>query len=370
MIAKDITTPGSPNESQEIPQLRYSRDVETHLRITPEKEAHAELSGLVTSARSSGRIRFFDLRDTTGTCQLIAERQLLTEADWVSVVALRKGNFASISGRVGFSSRGQTSVFLSRGPSQKDGSLASPISGSSPDYAAVGTQIFLARLRHRAAEFFRNTGYVELEPKFISADWRFLGLEPLRIVYPGFGAAAFLAPTPSTQLMDALAATGTGAVFSCSRCFSSTYRDEQSSAESLIVSAKWLGESPINHYELICDAVRYVFSGLETFPEAGLFPENEWAQTSVSEILENHQGKEVAVPTLEVYSNPSIARGPDGARVSELVRLVWPLRRTIAEGSQEVLDSGQVISSTTIHIERMVSLLRNLPVRHIRNLGG
>jgi hypothetical protein len=354
----------------EIRRLFYCRDVESHLRLDDQVEADANLTGLITAVRDSGGVRFYNLRDVTGVVQLIAERDSLGETDWEMLASIKAGLRVSAVGRVGRSRRGQDSVFLYRAPSISDNTLESPISGAAPDYAQVGIQIFIARLRNRAADFLRTNGYLEIEPKFISAQWSSRGVEPLEIIYPGFGASAYLAPSPATQLIEALVATGTQAVFAQSRCFSTTFRDEKSSAESLIVSAKAINVPPAEHYSLLRRAISYSFGELETRPEAGLFPVSEWRQKIIEGPLVEHSGAEVKVPTLEVYRAPNIARSNDYVRVQELCRLVWPPRRTIAEGAQEQLDSGLSVSSTTIHIERMASLLRDVPVRQIRNLGG
>ena len=103
-------------------------------------------------------------------------------------------------------------------------------------------------------------------------------------------------------------------------------------------------------------------------PEAGLSGLNEWREIEVDERSNEPSGRPVSVPTLEIYRFPSFVRAGDGGTILTLFRLVWPPGRTIAEGATEIVGS-LVLASTTIHIERMASLLRDVPVRHIRNLG-
>ena len=243
--------------------LFYCRDVESHLRLQSNTEADADLRGLITSVRKLGKIIFFTLQDATGVMQLIVRKQDVSPEDWELVRKLKVRTRVWVRGSVGLSESGKPTIFLQQTPEVQDRTLESPISGSTPEYAQIGNQIFVARLRNRAAEFWREQGYVEIEPKYISNQWSSEGVEPLQVVYPGFGASAYLAPTPATQLLEALVATGAEAVFATSRFFSTTFRDEKSSVESLIVSARALGPSHPNHQALAKRCVAYTFGRLE-----------------------------------------------------------------------------------------------------------
>ncbi len=124
--------------------LSYCRDIESHLQVSGSTEAEASLTGLVTAARSSGKIRFFDLRDVTGAVQFIANKGDFSEEDWNSFPSLKAGMRVSACGKIGKSKTGQTSVFLSRLPIVHSEILASPIAGTPPDYARVGQLMFVA----------------------------------------------------------------------------------------------------------------------------------------------------------------------------------------------------------------------------------
>ncbi len=332
-------------------------------------EAVAELTGLITAVRPIGRIYFFTLRDVTGIVQLTANHEHFSDEAWAEVMKIRTGNLVTASGTITRAKRGDPTILLNATPIVRETVLDSPISGGQVDYPHVGTQIFVARLRNRASEFLRDMGYLEIEPKLISADWQTEGVEPLELVYPGFGASAYLVPTPATQLIDALIATGSGAVFAQSRCFSTTYRDEKSSHESVIVTARAVGLDGEAHYRRLTECVAYTFGELKTLPQAGLFPIEEWRRRMVDAPLSSDRADDVKKPTLIVYRSPSIGRSKGGIAVVELCRLVWPPRRTIAEGSRELLDNGLALASMVLHVERMASLLRDVPFRHLRNLG-
>ena len=349
--------------------LFYCRDVESHLKFLGEAEVNAELRGLITKVRDMGKIIFFDLRDATGLVQLLGNRRNIPEEEWESVQKIKPGMRVWVAGSIGRTKAGQATVFLNRAPQLKDLTFESSVGSATPEYAQVGNQMFVARLRNRAAEFWREQGYLEIEPKYISTRWSSQGVEPLQIVYPGFGASAYLAPTPATQLLEALVVTGADAVFATGRLFSTTFRDEKSSAESLIVSARTIGPSHPQHLQLAKQCVEFTFGNLETFPEAGLAGLNEWREVQLTGERDNSRSQTVIVPTLEIYEMPTFVRAESQGKILTLFRLVWPPSRTIAEGATEQIGDDLILASTTVHIERMASLLRDLPVRQIRNLG-
>jgi hypothetical protein len=350
--------------------LKHCRDVASHLALSESAPATAELTGLITAVRPVGGIRFFTLRDVTGLVQLSASQQTFHhDSEWGEIEKIRIGDRVTASGSITRSKRGDPTILLVRVPTVREAILDSPFSGSAVDYPLVGTQMFVARLRNRASDFLRNEGYLEIEPKLISAEWRTEGVEPLELVYPGFGASAYLAPTPATQLIDALIATGSGAVFAQSRCFSTTYRDEKSSHESTIVAARAVGINAETLAKRVTACVAYTFGELQTLPEAGLFPAGEWKERLVDAPLSSDRAEDVKKPTLIMYRAPNIGRSKGGITIVQLCRLVWPPRRTIAEGSLELLDNGLALASMVFHIERMASLLRDVPFRNLRNLG-
>ncbi|MET8267206.1 OB-fold nucleic acid binding domain-containing protein [Micromonospora arida] len=349
--------------------ILYARDVESHLRLLPEAAPDVRLTGLLTRVRLHGGVAFLDFRDVTGAIQVVAERRLFPAEAWGLIKGLITPTRVSVSGWAGRTRNGRVAVFVREVPAALGSSLEQPLSQAAPDYAQTGMQMFLARLRNKASEFFRSVGYLEIEPKLISATWPSPGLEPLRVQYQGFGFPAFLAPSPSSQLLDALIATGAKRVFAVSRCFTTTFRDEKSSAESLILSAKEVGEPEGNQYDTIRRAVLHVFGDFQTLPEGYYQAADDWHSRTLDWGGPSLH-EPVATPTFETYLNPAgTLSAPSSTQISRLFRLVWPKRRVIAEGCRERLEVGLPVTSTTLHLERMVSLLRDVPVRHIGHLG-
>jgi hypothetical protein len=330
-------------------------------------EAQARLSGLLIARRKSGGVVFFNIRDLTGSIQVIAERDALGHDEWEIVQSLRKGERVTVVGRVGLSHSDELSVCVVRAPTRRADDLSAPVSEGELDYQRVGTQMLLARLRGRFAGFFQAEGFLELEPNFISTSWKSPGLEPLRVEYQGFGFPAFLMPSPASQLVDALAVTGVSRAFAVSRCFSTTYRDEKSSAESLILVAKALDLAAGEQQECVRRAVISVLRELETLPEHTGPLHAQWRRRTFE--WPPRPGPEtVLAPMFEVYRSPNVAHEVDGARVSEIFRLIWPPNRTIAEGARETLEGGLDVTTVTIHIERVVSLLQDVPLWQVHDL--
>ena len=180
-----------------------------------------------------------------------------------------------------------------------------------------------------------------------------------------------LRPRPPTQLLEALYASGGQPVFASSRCFSTTYRDEKSSVESTIVAAKAFDIDDSASRSLLLECVVFTFGDLHTQPESGIFPVHQWDEEIVSGDDAAFTTSPVTMPRLERFLEPTFVRGaPTGTAVAEIARLVWPARRIIGEISIEHIDRGLSITTVTVHVERMASLLRDLPLRLIRNLGG
>lgn len=350
------------------PLLLYARDVRSHHRLQPLVEASARISGLVTRVGGHGRVRFISLRDATGSIQLIAERGKLGDADWETVKAVRAGQRITAVGGIGLSRNGELSISLTEAPISRSNDLGASLSQGEDDYARVGSQILAARLRNRATAFFRRQGFVEIEPALISASWRSPGLEPLLVQYQGFGAPAYLAPSPASQLLDALVATGVNRVFAVSRCFTTTYRDEKSSAESSILVTKAFEMSMEEANELVREAVTEVLGDLETLPEEITPLLTDWTAKKKAWPPEPGSG-EYGTPTIELYSDPVEQQGQDPTQIAEVSRVVWPPNRVIAETASEVLEGELDVVTCTLHLERMVSLLRDIPLRQLRHLG-
>ncbi len=350
--------------------LRHARDVVSHNTLNPLEVAQARLTGLLTHVRRHKTVAFLTLQDATGSIQLLADSVGLSSAAWQDVCALRQGDRVTAQGRVGVSNTGQVSLLLASAPRVMDKELGASLAQGEMEYARVGAQILAARLRGRASQYFRAVGYEEIEPRIISASWRSPGLEPLRVNYEGFGVQAYLAPSPASQLLETLLVTGVERTFAVSRCFSTTYRDEKSSNESMILVAKAVAMTANDLREMLRRAIVEILGDLETLPENIAPLLTGWSDEELS-WPPTPGGFARQVPTFEVYPTPApLGPGDERTLVTDVSRAVWPPDRVIAETAHETLESGLEVATCTLHLDRMVTLLRDVPIRQLRHLGG
>jgi hypothetical protein len=118
------------------------------------------------------------------------------------------------------------------------GSLNAPYSQLDVELREHASRMFLSRIVNDCASTLRANGFEEFDSKVISTEWIDGGLEPLQVLYPGFGNPATLATSPSAQVMDFLNATGVAKAFTSSISFTTTFRHPNNAAETRIIVAK------------------------------------------------------------------------------------------------------------------------------------
>ena len=230
--------------------------------------------------------------------------------------------------------------------------------------------IYLARIRRAVSDAYASRDYVEVEPRFITLAAPVSGLEPLRLSYVGFGAPAHLYPSPARQLRDIISSTGINALFSISRIFTTTYRDEETSNEAVTAMgmrvldrAKTSDGQPSHILELIKKLgsepwLKPAASGL-TFDLEGSVERAE--RTGYPKpLLETEQ-----VTTLihENFSSMRTTPAVEGSEIISFQRVIAPKRSIVAEQSFLRWYGGSALEVTTIHLERIVSLLPTLSLR-------
>jgi len=234
-------------------------------------------------------------------------------------------------------------------------------------------QILLARLRRRGTEFFAGKAFVEIEPRFVSLTWPDAEPAPLRVVYDGFGSAAYLAPSPATQLMTALIRGGVRQVFCVSRCFTSSYIDEVEGTESLILSAQQLDTTVREISELAQEAVRTILGDVSTLPAEFAFLQEEWREVirtwpPVDPIAESGR------PEVHLFEKWLTDEPLPTLRAVQLFRIHWPaLDRgaasiVVADGATQLLGDVRH-GALTLHLDRMIRTLEDEDVRRLGHLG-
>lgn len=368
-FSKDVDRDRDFDTDSKTVFLHHARDALIYFELVADQLIEVELRGTITKVRKHKNVVFCDFEDATGSLQLLVRRKRFDDKEWTQINDIKSSDRVIAKGLMGRSRTGEPSVFLVEiphplKPPERVGNR------TVRDLDQVGARLFLARLRYKAETFFRADGFLQIEPNFISTSWYIDGIEPLRVEYEGFGVPAYLTPSPSPQLLAAMEATGSDRVFAVGRVFTTTYRDETTSAESLILMAK-IAHCSIDDLVAVCiQALLATLGDPETMPENYTkLTKRNWHQSILRE-PPPPATLSVESPMLQIYELPiedqqSIDSGINSVTI---LRACWPSRSVLAEGSIRRL-SGQIGDGTlTLFLERMVPLLKDVPLRQIRDL--
>lgn len=365
----------SPDNQPVSLALTSVRDIEICRKLVAEASITADLHGIVTWRTDAAKhdFVFFRLHDGTGSIQGAARNPPLDNAQIALCQLIKPYDRINAKGQVTVlrnkrSGEDVLTLLLDQTPTRRTDQLDehSTLDSIEPEVSNIGTQIFLARLRERSVKFFRSKDFLELEPRMISSSWTQGGLSPLRILFPGFGVPAYLAPSPRTQLLKAIILTGKQRVFAVSRCFTSAYRDRIVSAESPLLCAQWLNVSIEQLYGLAEEAVRYTFGDISTAPNEPSNFVGHWRQSCMNwppTPSELRVDRPEIHTFLEFKNDPDLIGGTTG-----IFRLCYPPNVVLAEGAIEKLDGDITVGTLSLHFERMVELIRS-GQRQLRDLG-
>lgn len=357
--------------------LDYVRDIRSQLRISSDVNLHARLRGIITFCNSRGGVIFFGLQDITGAILLVFEKRNFVSESWQAIRRLRASDFISVRGRVVARKRGP-SVEITEEPTKLDTKLGISVADGDLSYRQVGGQIILSRLKNRICAYLQSAESVEIEPRLISIRWEGNGLEPLRIQYPGFGYNTYLAPTPFPQLLDTMIATALPRLHTIGKCFTTSYRDENSSTEACVIFGL-IQETAIAEdlWKFLTGLIINTFADIETFPDnPDLLAADRWKR-QISRWPPTISDLDVQTPTIQIFSPPAIlarerknecsdANRKKSVEVLELSRLIFPGKHVLIESSKEIRFGVLRIYAFSVHIERMIYLLEKLPLRMLR----
>jgi len=357
-------TPADPKPSSDELLVDLVREALICLRL--ERDTRANLGGKIVGLREHGAVIFADFADASGTLQLKIDRSVAPESHEV-MRGLSVGALVKVDGKMGVSSRRKT-------PTLEVETLA-PV--SSPNATAItvnqielaGGRVFLARLRRRAEDFFLQRSFVQIEPSLISTRWDDAGIEPLKVQYEGFGMPTYLSPSPLPQLRSLLEASGGDAAFAVGRCFATTYRDETSSAESVVLVALVGATSATSLTGVLEDALHHVLGDELTAPaEFEHVRENGWEHRSPI-WPPPATAKDVSVPTIQTFRLDEISTVRTlSFAPAKVIRACLPGRSTIAEASYVPNKPTSGEGTIVLHLERMVPLLRDIPLYQLQDL--
>jgi len=225
------------------------------------------------------------------------------------------------------------------------------------------SRLLLSRICRIATDFLRDSNFIEVDTKVISTEWADEGLEPLQILYPGFGKPAVLATSPSAQLAEFLNVTGAMRVFTVSTSFTTTYRHPNCAAESRVICAKLTNSEIAQTKGLLINLASKCLDRL------GLPPLNPLPELSRS-WTESHRFKVEGMMALVEYTAGIPIKGSRwDAEISMVMQLVASDGSILAEVTFENYGTEK-ISSLTIYPAQFITLLTaTQPRRQLRNLG-
>jgi len=327
---------------------------------------------IFTSIRDHGKIIFVMLRDITGVIQIILRKDALPEQEWKRAKEIRNLDRIRIKGVSGFSKTGALSVFAEKVEIiMKKETAATIFTIDEQDSRTLTGQFLLARLQEKACEWMRENGYVEFVPYYITSSRISSHLEPLEVVFPGWGSNAYLIVSPSGQLLKALTVADTK-VFCVSRVFSQMVRDGYTSAESMILCAQCF-EPNENEMERLGELlIKSIFVNLYTMPDLvvkdWLRSDRNWQIEERDFLDENPSLVKTKMPKIQVCDDTRNALQREineKAKVQRFFRILWPENVILVEGHIGRVEAVKV-GGLVVHLERMIPLLRNVPLRFMR----
>ncbi|WP_386175125.1 OB-fold nucleic acid binding domain-containing protein [Sulfitobacter sp. R86518] len=363
--------------------LRYARDVHSHFEANGADGQSASLRGIITKRKKAGRTLFIELVDVTGKIQILMSADRFTDDEYENkCVSLRKGDIIAVKGSVGESDSSKTtSIFASHPPEVVLINAENSHELGDKPYLASGTLMIQAQIVQVLEQKLRSLGFLEIEPRLMSTEWRGNGLEPLRAQYPGFGHNVFLVPSPLPQLFEALISTGYKSIFATSKCLSTSYRDVHSSTEATTVFA--VERQPIDAnvplqpvWTTAMDCLTDIFSRTgNALPDISkIFEERSYKLSEADWPNSKLFGDGLTVQRVKAPAIPERLPTVEATTLSDVEIVDYARialehegnRYTLAEATLEVRFDALKVVTTTIHTEHLLGLFSTAPFRSLR----
>jgi hypothetical protein len=317
----------------------------------------ATLTGQITRRNPHRDGLFLTLHDPSGEIECFIRKVHFSADEWESRVRpLRKGDRITASGPVESRTSGGRSQ-----PIVDIRSLTRTLSADLPHldevtgtFDSVASGFFLARLKRTVADALLAKGFEELEPRYIHHLRPDGPLEPLEVLFPGYGSPAYLLVSPIPDLRAAAVITGITRAFSVARSYSQTVRDGYTSAESLVIGILMTGTDSKRLVDECIDLVYRSFGSHQTMAA-------NWAEYALVDAWD-HQDIPHPSGVLPEISRPTILKHDETA-----CALAWPRPRTkhnlapqpllVVESSLCTNPLGIAEGTAIVHIERMAQAI-------------
>lgn len=356
--------------------LEYVRDVRSQFERKQAGKFAAHIRGIVTARTNAGRVQFIELADVTGHIQVV----FLAESfpgigEYDLTKRIRVGDIITVEGEYKLSNRGVLSIFPTTPPKFISEDLAIPIREADLPYRAVGAKMIQARIIKHLRQFLDNSGFIEIEPRYLSTSWVGYGLEPIRAVFPGFGLPVYLNPSPLPQLFEAVISTAQPKFYAVARCFSSSARDTRSSTEATVLFCLERLAKPTsnsNIWDIALRNVRALLEAAETSPAdlnlgEATFVEGQWPLKAP--YVEGFAVQRCVRPSIPFRERPIQGTKLELVEVLQFARVALTRggqQYVFAECSEERRFGAIAVLCTTYHTEHILDLLVSTPFRALR----
>lgn len=332
------------------------------------------ITGYVIKKRKFPSYLSVRIKDITGTILVLLDKNVDLKKPNISQEFFHIGTRIRINGRVSTNNEG---VRLLKNITDAEvlGKHNARLPELDEEMREQASRMLMSRICRNASQFLNKNKFTELETRVISRKWVEKGLEPLRVLYPGFGSNAVLSTSPSAQVMDFLSTTLVKRAFTVSTSFSTTYRFKSGPADLRVIVAKALDLSEKELQEIIWDLSIHILSKIDdrnipsinrSSPKTAI--DLKWPHTK-DQLL--GVGSKIKDPlTLVRYSANMVVEGENWTtEIVSILHLINNNGSILVEGATERLGDDVVISSLTVYPSQFLGFLKKAPIRQLRNIG-
>ena len=227
--------------------------------------------------------------------------------------------------------------------------------------------MLMSRICNKVSEIMLSNHFIEFAARVISNHWNDDGLEPMQVVYPGFGSPVVLIPSPSAQIVDFLTTTLISRAFTISKSFTQSYRFSNSSSEITVIIAKATDVKLDAHIQLFKELSEKILRPFIERPKSFTILNGVWPDI-IDEVSSSEKQLKEDLNLVKFSANiPVIGKNWD-AHIYTVLHLLDRDKNILAEGTRESLSNDVEISTLTIYPSQFLDLIKKAPRRQLQNL--
>lgn len=247
------------------------------------------------------------------------------------------------------------------------GTFDSELSELDSEMREQASRMLMGRICRKVSIFLRAKHFVEFESRLISNRWHEDSLEPLQVIFPGFGTPAFLTTSPAAQVIDFMSTTIVPKAYTISSSFTTSYRFPNGSAETKVIVAKAMNLNLENQEQIILEVSSKILAEfnkteITSTKLSGVWPEKIDGDSSI----ENQFSHDLNL--IRYIANIPVVGKKWNANIDTIIQLLDKDKNILAEGSREHIGNDVIISSITIYPSQFLGLIEKAPFRQLQNL--